>query len=74
MQFPQNATQEAQLAPLAVSIEEAARLVGLSPHTIRAYERKGLIKATRLGTRVLIPVSELHRLIEIGCPSPSKAA
>ena len=66
--------QVGNLLPLAVGIEEAARLIGLSPHTIRAYERKGLIKATRLGTRVLIPISELQRLIERGCHSPSRVA
>ena len=67
MQFPPNTIQEDKLAPLAVGINEAARLIGLSPHTIRAYERRGLIKATRLGARVLIPVAELRRLIDEGC-------
>ncbi len=67
MEFPPNRTKEGQLEPLAVSIDEAARLIGLSPHTIRAYERRGLIRATRIGTRVLIPIAELRRLIEEGC-------
>jgi excisionase family DNA binding protein len=57
---------------LLYGIEEAADVIGLSPHTIRAYERQGLIKGTRIGTRVLIPVSELERLAEEGSPSPHK--
>ena len=56
---------------LAVGVEEAARLLGLSPHTIRAYERKGFMKATRIGTRVLFPISELHNLLQKGL-NPSR--
>ncbi len=59
--------------PLTVSIEEAARLSGLSKYTIRAYERKGLIKATRIGRRVLIPVSELERVLRDGINTNSKS-
>jgi len=43
--------------PLAVSVEEAGRLVGLSKHTIRKYIRQGLIDAVRVGRRVLVPVA-----------------
>ena len=57
---------------LAVSLEEAARLSGLSIYTIRAYERKGLIKATRIGRRVLITVSELERVLREGIDTKSK--
>ncbi len=57
---------QSQMAPLAVGIEQAARLLGLSPHTIRAYERKSLIKGIRFGTRVLIPTAELNRIIAEG--------
>jgi excisionase family DNA binding protein len=58
-----------QRSPLAVSIEEAARLSGLSKYTIRAYERRGLIKATRIGRRVLIPIDELKRVLRDGVNS-----
>ena len=65
--------QDGRPAPLAVGIEEAARLLGLSPHTVRSYEYRGLIKSVRIGTRVLIPVEELKRLIREGCRSPMGA-
>jgi excisionase family DNA binding protein len=52
--------------PLLVSIDRAAGMLSLSRHTIRAYERKGLIKATRIGTRVLIPAAEVERLAREG--------
>ncbi len=52
--------------PLAVSIEEAARLLSLSPHTIRAYERGGRIAGTRIGTRVLISMEEIRRVLNEG--------
>lgn len=51
---------------ISVGIDEAAQLVGLSKYTIRAYERKGLIKATRIGKRVLIPAAELERIVMEG--------
>ena len=52
------------MKPLAVSVEEAGRLVGLSKHTIRKYIRQGLIDAVRVGRRVLVPVASLERLLE----------
>ena len=60
------------MEPLAVSVEEAAKLLGLSPWTIRAYERKGIIKATRVGTRVLVPTAELHRLLQEGTSASAR--
>jgi len=56
----------AQMEPLAVSIEEAARMLHLSKYTVRAYERKGLIKSTRIGRRIIIPIAELKRIAEEG--------
>jgi len=49
---------------LAVGINEAARVIGLSPWTIRKYIANGKIAAIRIGRRVLIEPSELLRLIE----------
>jgi len=66
-----NDDQEERIPPLVVGIDEAARLLSLSPHTIRKYEREGRIRATRLGRRVLFPMEEIHRIIREGCNSPS---
>ncbi len=57
------------MRPLAVSVEEAGRLVGLSKHTIRLYIKKGLIDAVRAGRRVLVPVTSLEKLVEKGIPT-----
>ena len=68
----------ASLKPLAVSIPEAARLLGLSPHTIRFYIRQSKISPVRFGRRVSIPMSEIERLAREGIPAhpatPSKEA
>lgn len=57
------------MEPLAVDVREAGRLLALSPHTIRAYIRKGRIKAVRVGRRVLVPAAELERLAREGVPA-----
>lgn len=56
------------LQPLAVSIPEAARLLGLSPHTIRWYIRHGKIRPVRFGRRLSISMSEIERLAREGIP------
>jgi excisionase family DNA binding protein len=47
---------------LLLGIEEAAQLIGLSKYTVRAYVQKGLIKPTRIGSRVLVPLAEIKRI------------
>jgi len=39
-------------------------MLGISHWTLRAYIRKGHLKAIRIGVRVLIEPSELERLIQ----------
>lgn len=51
---------------LLYGIEEAAPIIGLSKHTVRAYVQRGLIKATRIGSRVLISVNEIERIAAEG--------
>ena len=52
--------------PLAVSLEEASRLLPVSVHTWRKYLRKGLVRGIHVGRRVLIPLSELERVAREG--------
>ena len=49
-----------------LSIAEAARRLGLRPITIRLWASARKISRVRLGRRVLIPASEITRLIEAG--------
>jgi excisionase family DNA binding protein len=54
---------------LLLGIEEAAQVIGLSKYTVRAYVQKKLIRTTRIGTRVLIPVDEIRRIAAKGLNS-----
>ena len=54
---------------VTIGINKAAEVLGLSPHTVRKYEREGLIKAVRVGSRVLIPVAEINRIATEGLRS-----
>lgn len=49
--------------PLAVDVREAGRLLSVAPRTVRAWVKSGRIRCARLGRRVVIPVSELERLL-----------
>jgi excisionase family DNA binding protein len=62
------------MEPLAVDLDEGARLVGLSKHTLRAYVRRGVLNATRCGRRIILQVEELRRLVREGVPPKSERA
>jgi len=47
-----------------LNFNDAARLLALSPWTVRLRIREGKLKSVRLGRRVLLEQSELQRLIE----------
>jgi excisionase family DNA binding protein len=51
---------------LVVNVREAARLLSLSPWTIRLYLRTGKLRAVKIGRRILLERSELRRIIELG--------
>jgi excisionase family DNA binding protein len=48
----------------AVSIEQAAQILGVHPHTVKALIDEGRLYAVRAGRRYLIPVVELDRFLE----------
>ncbi len=63
--------QAAPLAPLAVGLDDAARLVGLSRFTLRRRIRAGQLRALRVGNRYIISMSELKRFVNGGpCVPP----
>jgi excisionase family DNA binding protein len=49
-----------------VKVEKAARDLGVSVHTIRAWIAQRRIGHVRLGRSVRIPSSEIRRLLEEG--------
>jgi excisionase family DNA binding protein len=56
--------QAEQIAPLSVSVEEAARIVGFSRSGIYEQIASGTLKAFKLGRRRLILMTELKSWIE----------
>jgi excisionase family DNA binding protein len=58
-----------QMTKLAVGLQEAQEMTGISHFTFRRMVRLGKIKAARVGRRVVIPVTELERLVKPGAVS-----
>jgi excisionase family DNA binding protein len=54
---------------LQYPIEEGAALLGISKHTLVRDIRRGLVKTSRYGKRVLIPHEEIMRIAAEGIPS-----
>jgi excisionase family DNA binding protein len=60
----------AAMKKLAVGLQEAQEMTGISQVTLRRMCRAGkIIKAVRVGRRVLIPVTELEKLVKPGAVS-----
>jgi excisionase family DNA binding protein len=55
---------QATLSPIAVSIDAAAKMIGLGRTSFYKLLASGEIKSVRCGGRVLIPVDQLTALIE----------
>jgi len=53
-------------APELIGIEAAAARLSLSPWTLRRWISDRRITSVRIGTRRLIPVAEIARLISVG--------
>ncbi len=52
------------MIPLAVSVSEAGRLLGISRSTAYAAVKRGDIPSVRIGGRVLVPLRRLEELID----------
>jgi excisionase family DNA binding protein len=46
-----------------ISVSKAAEIMGISPWTVRAWIAQGKLGSAKLGSRRLIPESEIERLI-----------
>ena len=51
------------MEPIAVSIQEAARLTSLSVRTITRHIKAERIRGIRVGRRLLVPVASLQALV-----------
>jgi hypothetical protein len=52
--------------PKYVSVDQAEIITGVSRWTWRAYAYQGKVESCKVGARLLIPVSEVSRLIAEG--------
>ena len=57
------------MTKLSVGLQEAQEMTGISHFTFRRMVKQGKIRAARVGRRVLIPVSELEKLVKPGAAS-----
>ncbi|NQV24928.1 MAG: helix-turn-helix domain-containing protein [Rhodopirellula sp.] len=57
---------------LALSLEESAKAVGLCSKTVGNLIRDGRLRAVHVGTRRLVPVSELQRWLDAEAAQPSE--
>jgi excisionase family DNA binding protein len=51
------------------SLDVVAGLLSVSVETIRLHAKRGSLKTTRVGRRVLVPAVELQRVVKVGLPS-----
>ena len=56
---------------LTVSLDEAEKLTSISRFTLRRQIKRGNLKVARVGRRLVIPLSELEKLVR---PSRSSAS
>ena len=66
--------QTSNNAPLANTIPEACRRLSIGKTTLYQLMTTGEIKAIKVGTRTLIPETELQRFIESRLAGDMKAA
>jgi len=63
MELTAIASEVVPLEPLAVTVPEAARLLGVSPALAYELIARGDLNAVRLGRRLVVPVASLRDLI-----------
>ncbi len=57
---------ETSVQPLLLGVKDAAKTLGISPFTVRSWIYRGSLKTVNIGSRVLIPATELQRVAEHG--------
>jgi excisionase family DNA binding protein len=67
-------TNQSNTLPAGISLDEFCERVGISRQTGRRRIADGTIRAVRIGRRIVIPASELVRILGIAPPMPPVAA
>lgn len=52
-----------ELTPIAISVSEAARLLGVSRPKVYQLMQQERLPSFKVGTRTLIPVADLHKWV-----------
>jgi len=60
-----------QCVRLAVSIREAAAMLGISPRSVQNYIRLKILPARKIGRRTVITVRALEAFLRVDHDSPS---
>lgn len=61
-------TKTAKPEPLAVSLAEAATMIGVSHRMAWSLVSRGDLRVVRIGRRTIVPVSAIHELLAAGSP------
>jgi len=56
-------SETTQMEPLAVSVDEVARRLGIGRTLLYDLVKQGKIRVVKLGNRTIVPVSEIDRLL-----------
>lgn len=63
-----DAHRNAQIEPLLCDRKTTARLLFISVRSVDYMVQAGKLGHRRIGTRVLIPATQVRRMAETGCP------
>jgi excisionase family DNA binding protein len=67
MPVPAVTTATPSLEPLAMGVKELAKRSSVHEQTVYRYIAEGRIKAVKWGDRVLVPITEVERILREGC-------
>ena len=63
-----SATAAEQIEPLLYDRKTTAKLLSVSVRSVDYMVQTGKLKHRRIGSRVLIPATQVGRMAEVGCP------
>lgn len=63
-------TKQPAVEPLAVSVQEAARMIGVCPRSVQSYVAGKVLASRKIGRRRVIPVAALKEFLRRDQPSP----
>lgn len=72
LQELRRAVEEIQLGtkPRALSVVAAAGRLGIGEALLRKMMRMGIVRGVRIGRRIVVPLSEVERLLELALDHP----